>query len=248
MIVTSKKNLAAKLCLFLGLFILLIRPPLFSSPNPNKDKITRHNDTISNVVQKGSQGVDISHFQGKVNFALLKQNNIHFVYLKATDGMTYLDPSYHQHVKSLGQEYLPNGAYHFFEPNDDPIKQAEFFISQVKASNHTLPPMLDVEISKGMPADKIKSAVQQWLKHVESNLGCSPIIYSYGDYWSDLLGPEFNNYLFWLADYAAKESIPQGLKNLHIWQYSEKGQINGIEHSVDRDKLIENLNLCHHST
>lgn len=191
------------------------------------------------------QGVDISHFNGNTDFALLKQSNISFVYMKATQGTGYVDPTYHGRVKQLQGSDLLNGAYHFFEPDKDAIEQAKHFIQNVKSANHTLPPVLDVEITQQVDAEKIKQGVKSWLAYVHKILKCKPMLYSYGGFWQQNLGTEFNQYPFWLADYEKKPHVPDGLKDWRVWQYTDKGQVSGIEHTVDRNILIKKELTCH---
>lgn len=190
------------------------------------------------------KGADISYYQGQVNFVELAQH-IDFVYIKATQGETYEDPAYQQNAVAVSETKLLHGAYHFFEPDMDPEAQARHFVHIVKGNGHSLPPMLDVEVSNNESVDSFKQAVSQWLKYVEQALGCTPIIYSYADFWSQYLGPEFNRYPFWLADYSEKPSPPAGVKNWRLWQYSSKGRLPGIEYGVDLDLLIDQELKCH---
>ena len=194
---------------------------------------------------KPIKGVDLSHFNGKVDVQQLAQSHIKFVYLKATQGIGYVDPTFIKHATALQQTQLLRGAYHFFEPEEDAIQQAEHFIITVQTHQLTLPPVLDIEITQHQNPDVIRAGVQKWLDKVEQSLGCKPVIYTYGDFWADNLGEQFADYAFWLADYAKKPTVPQSAKHWKIWQYSDKGRVKGIESHVDLDVLItEELN-CH---
>jgi lysozyme len=226
----------------------VVQRPHFTlqKPSNSPEKLPHHvKSQLGSSTNSQLQGVDISHFNGNTDFTLLKQSNISFVYMKATQGTGYVDPTYHDRVKQLKGTNLLNGAYHFYEPEKDPIEQAKHFIQQVKVANHTLPPVLDVEITQNVDADKIKEGVKSWLTYVYDTLKCKPMLYSYGSFWQQNLGKAFNEYPFWLADYAKKPNVPEGLTDWRVWQYTDKGQVSGIEHKVDRNILIKKELTCH---
>lgn len=204
---------------------------------------------------KALHGIDISHFQGAVNFNSVAESGIKFVYLKATQGTDFVDPTYQDRISALQQlnsnnkqlkkEPLLHGAYHFYQPAQDPVAQAQFFLKQVQNHKHSLPPMLDVEISQGTKPEEIQKGVTAWLAYVQQALNCKPILYSYGDFWTENLGAEFNSFPFWLADYAPHPSVPKGLLNWRLWQYQDKGRVPGIESTVDLDVLLSGEIGCH---
>lgn len=191
-----------------------------------------------------TQGIDISEYQGKVDFKILEKTSVRFVYIKATQGADYVDPTYIIHRNALSDSKLLSGAYHFYDPNDDPVTQAHHFVSQVKSSKHFLPPMLDVEQTGKLSPSEIKVGIKQWLDYVEKALDCRPIIYSYGDFWLENIGPSFNTYDFWLADYAEKAQPPEGLSNWRVWQYSSEGRLPGVQNSVDLDVVVAGELSC----
>lgn len=201
-----------------------IKPSLLAHnlpPQPNNDKTLL------------IAGIDVSHYQGKVDWAEVTEQKIHFAYLKATDGITYTDPMYHSNQTQINAHSLPNGAYHFFEPTDDGVKQAQNFLSQLIIHDNMLPPVLDVEINHGVDKQLIQQRVKQWLDTVEEKVGCKPIIYSYGSFYQTYLGEHFLDYPLWLADYAPQATLPKDVKNWLFWQHSQKGKVPGIKNSVD---------------
>jgi LysM repeat protein len=130
----------------------------------------------------------------------------------------------------------------------DAKQQADYFIDYVKTvkDKGELPPVLDLETNDGMTKDKIVPAVKIWLDRVESAFGKKPIIYSGQYFLQDYFvvaggGPPVwaKDYPLWLAQYpnqyveGMKPALPRGWFNWTIWQYSDKGRINGINASVD---------------
>ena len=91
-------------------------------------------------------GIDVSHFQGDVNWDKIKEHNISFAYAKATQGTSFKDPKFKENQKNTKQAGLKHGSYHFYLTNEDPIKQAEHYINTIEDldEGHMLP-MLDLE-------------------------------------------------------------------------------------------------------
>ncbi len=231
----------------LAALVVLFRPPLAENLWQELGQTLPQNvhKQLGSAAAKSLRGVDLSHYDGAVDFKQLQAAGIDFVFLKATQGTGYVDPTYQSHITAVKATSLLHGAYHFFEPKSDPESQANHFISQVKNSGNTLPPVLDIEITQDQSADAIKAGVKVWLELVEEALGCKPMLYSYGDFWQENLGAEFNDYAFWLADYASQPTVPKGLENWRLWQYSDKGQVPGVEHSVDMNVTVSGELQCY---
>ena len=181
------------------------------------------------------RGIDISNWQGDVAWEAVKGAGIGFAYLQATQGLNFIDPNFDENVKGIRAAGLPYGAYHFFRPNDDAEKQAELFLRITKGKLGALPPMLDVEITAGLPAEKIGAGAKRWLEIVENAVGCTPLVYSYGSFWEKNLRVAVGDYPLWMAEYAAKPRLPAGKERWTLWQYSQKGRVAGVNGPVDLD-------------
>lgn len=184
-------------------------------------------------------GIDVSHYQGNIDWSTVASSNIRFAYIKASEGITYRDPRFRSNAENIAKTNLVYGAYHFFDAEDDPEQQLQNFVAAIKDTGINLTPMVDIELSHNQPAAIIQQRLHHFLTGLEEKTGCRPIIYSYGAFWHSYLGTAFNHYPFWLADYAKQPDIPAGLENWHIWQYSEKGTVPGIDQAVDLDVMLE---------
>ncbi|MCY7295014.1 glycoside hydrolase family 25 protein [Alteromonas sp. a30] len=238
-----------KLIGFIALLVIIFKRPYAHSPhftpvNHAKTIPTHVIKALPKETEKPLHGIDVSHFQGEIDFLEVEKSGVHFVYLKATEGTRFVDPTYMKHIEAIKQTQLQHGAYHFFQPSLDAKQQAEFFVKTIKQQSHLLPPMLDVEVSQGMSSDAIKAGVKVWLDYVQAELKCRPILYSYGDFWRDNLGTEFTQYKFWLAEYSKTLKKPDSLSNVNLWQYSDKGRIPGIEGKVDMDVMFKREGVC----
>ncbi len=193
-------------------------------------------------------GIDVSYWNAGIDWPKVRATGQRFVFIKATEGDFYSDPSFGANWSGAKAAGLLRGAYHFFRANVDGKKQASRFIDYVKSLNDNgeLPPVLDLETHDGQKKDKIIERAKVWLDLVEAAFGKKPIMYSgqyfLQDHFSEAGGgpPVWaKDYPLWLAQYPnnysddSKPYLPRGWFNWTFWQYSEKGRVNGVNASVD---------------
>ncbi|MBK8418419.1 GH25 family lysozyme [Candidatus Villigracilis saccharophilus] len=193
-------------------------------------------------------GIDVSHWDAGIDWPKVRATGQRFVFAKATEGIVYKDDTFKDNWFGAKSAGLLRGAYHFFRCNVDAKKQADYFIDYVRSvkDDGELPPVLDLESNDGVSKEKIVTAAKVWLDRVEAAFGKKPIIYSGQYFLQDYLvlpgggpPPWAKNYPLWLAQYpnqyveGMKPFLPRGWFNWTIWQYSDKGRINGINASVD---------------
>ncbi|MET1254387.1 glycoside hydrolase family 25 protein [Aliikangiella maris] len=190
-------------------------------------------------------GVDVSHYQGIINWQHVKQHNIHFTIAKATGGETYIDPQFKHNWQGMRASGFARGAYHFFYANDDPHKQANHFLTTVgefKASD--LPPILDVEITDHVSQSKLLSRVLVWLETVEKKSRRLPILYTDVAFAKQYLNSEkLSKYPLWIADYnKTQPPLPSAWQKQgwQLWQFTQSGNINGINGDVDLSRFKGN--------
>lgn len=181
-----------------------------------------------------SHGIDISHYQGKVDWNVLFQHSdslVSFVFCKATEGTSYLDPTWNENLKALRDRKIPVGAYHFFKPNISAKKQAEHFLKHYKAEPNDLPAVIDVE-EEIKSKSELRENVKIWMDLVEEATGTRPIIYTSYSMFTTIFQNDFKTEQFWIANYS---NHPERFKDPRIlyWQYSDQGQLPGIESRVD---------------
>ncbi|MFT3893872.1 MAG: GH25 family lysozyme [Anaerolineales bacterium] len=195
-------------------------------------------------------GIDVSYWDAGIDWPKVRATGQRFVFVKATEGNTYQDPTYDDNWFGAKSAGLLRGAYHFFHCNIDPKKQADNFINYVKSFNDNgeLPPVLDLETHDNVKKEKIIPAVKTCLDLIEAAFGKKPIIYSGYFFLQDYLseaggGPPMwaKDYPLWIAQYPNQYTpgmsplLPRGWFKWTIWQYSEKGVVNGINADVDMD-------------
>ena len=181
-------------------------------------------------------GIDISHYQGEVDWKMLKQTRqgqfpINFVFMKATEGGDFSDDKFVANFDSARAHGFVRGAYHFYNPKTDAHKQADFFIQSVKLEPGDLPPVLDIE-KKGRDVKKLQQDLKVWLRKVENHYGVKPIIYASYKFKTRYLNDSvFNTYPYWIAHYYVDSVQYQG--EWKFWQHTDVGTLPGIDENVD---------------
>lgn len=183
------------------------------------------------------RGIDISHHQGVVDWERLRNVRIKgvpisFVFIKATEGCTLEDENFHHNFSRARMNEITRGAYHYFKPETDVLKQARFFIRNVALEPGDLPPVLDVEEVGTLSTDELQKAVKLWLNIVEKKYGVKPIIYTGRSFKESYLKDSyFDAYPLWLAHYYVDKVSYTG--KWYFWQHTDVGEVDGIRGKVD---------------
>jgi lysozyme len=192
--------------------------------------VERHKDKVF--------GIDVSHYQDKIDWKTLKNNNeefpLGFVFIRATAGKNKVDSQFENNWQGAKASGYLRGAYHYYRPDENSVKQADNFIENVKLSKGDLPPVLDIEkIPSGQSLDSLKAGLKRWLTKVEKHYGMKPIIYSGESFYTDFLNEEFAGYDLWIANYSFFEDDIRS--EWLIWQFTDKAVLKGIKGAVDVD-------------
>lgn len=191
-------------------------------------------------------GVDVSRWQGNIDWAKLRSQGANFVYIKATDGGDHLDPMFRKNWRDAHRAGLKRGAYHFFYWCRTASEQAEWFIRNVPRVEGALPPVIDVEwngesrCKKRPSRARVLEKMQVFMDRLEAHYGQRPVIYTAPDFYADNLKGAFLDYPFWLRSVAAHPSRRYPGRKWVFWQYSGSGLSHGVKGRID-------LNVFHGS-
>lgn len=183
-----------------------------------------------------TNGLDLSHYNPYVEFDRILANGYAFVFLKATEAISANDPTFARRWNLLGRLGFIRGAYHFFHPAYDPVKQAENFLQTVGPTKASDCLILDWETTDDVPSIRDVANAIQWLTYVEVKTGTRPIIYSSPYFLAALgaLSASFTKYPLWIAHYTeGAPLIPDPWKKCDFWQYSESANVLGVRGPVD---------------
>lgn len=186
-------------------------------------------------------GVDVSYYQGAVNWSSVRAAGKQFAYLRYSDGTGFIDPNFTTYWNNAKAAGLTVGAYQFFRASQDPIAQADALVNRLQALGGTgrpnLPPVIDVETNDGMSNATVISRMNSWLSRVQSRTGRQPVLYTSPGYWSGLGSPYPSPLPYlWDAHWTSNcPTVPYPWGRLRFWQYSSTGSVSGISGSVDTD-------------
>lgn len=195
------------------------------------------------------EGFDASHFNGITDMAQAKNAGKSFAIFKATDGLTFTDPTFASKIHSAIGLGLVSGAYHFLRPTDDPRAQARFFVSVISAWAPLIP-ILDIEwapnpttnqetwdtLTPGQRTVFVLAFLSEFELHFKGliHLYLPPV------FAADFLGNlDLSAYPLMVPDYStippATPKLPPFFKKASIHQYTAKGNVPGIIGPVDLD-------------
>ena len=146
-------------------------------------------------------GIDVSHKQGKIDWAQVAAEGRSFVFIKATEGEDWTDPEFASNWRAAKEAGLLRGAYHFFRPDDSGEAQAANFLSVVDLVQGDLPAVLDVETSGSVAPTNVVAKIRTWLEMIETRTGQKPILYTDRTFWTTLRTSAFGDYPLWIAEY-----------------------------------------------
>ena len=185
-------------------------------------------------------GVDVSRWQGQIDWAELRTRGANFAYIKATDGGDHLDPAFMRNWNGAADAGIPRGAYHFFYWCRLASEQAEWFIRNVPKVRGALPPVVDVEWNadsktcRKRPSQKVVfEKMKVFMDMVEHHYGQKPVIYTAPDFYEDNLKGQFKDHSFWLRSVAAHPNDVYPGRDFAFWQYSGTGLAEGHETQID---------------
>ncbi|MBC2436511.1 glycoside hydrolase [Clostridium saccharobutylicum] len=204
------------------------------------EAVTSSNNSNSSPASSGIyKGIDISHYNGDINFTKVKSAGIQCVYIKATEGTTYVDnylETYYNGAKSAG---LKTGFYHFLVGTSAPETQAQNFYNHIKDKQSDLKPVLDIETYGFDTMDYTIRFINEFKRLSNMDL----CIYTYSDFINSLdtrLAP----YSLWEANYSKRL---YNLPSNNIWssrvgcQYTDQGSIDGINGDVDLNEFTQDI-------
>ena len=188
-------------------------------------------------------GVDVSSYQGEIDWIELQKNGIDFAFIKATEGSGYVDKMFSQNIGGISKTDVAPGAYHFMSFESDGKSQAENFIATVKKEKILLPPVIDLELygryNYAPPDEETVTAIlDDLISSLYAEYGKMPIIYTNRRAYSLYVSGRYKDCDIWICDVVKKPELPDGRKWL-FWQYSHTGKLSGYSGS---EKHID-LNL-----
>ncbi|MCC6493793.1 MAG: hypothetical protein IT424_12325 [Pirellulales bacterium] len=201
-------------------------------------------------------GIDVSRWQGDINWTAVKNAGIEFAFCKATEGVDFIDVKFTRNMTLASAAGVYIGPYHFGRINsnvsnpNDAVDEAHDFVDAIapyyQSPGNFLRPVLDVENTPGFGSTAQNRAyVSEWVRDfvgvLQDRLGFAPIIYCNTSYAGAYFELDLAQYDLWIANYAdAPPAIPpasiDGIwDGWDFWQYTDSGSVAGVAGNVDRD-------------
>jgi GH25 family lysozyme M1 (1,4-beta-N-acetylmuramidase) len=191
-------------------------------------------------------GIDVSHYQGSINWNSVKKAGIDFAWIKATEGTSYKDPKFNANYTNAHKAGVIRGAYHFARPgNSSGTAQAKYFAGHGggwSADGKTLPGALDLEAGcAGLSQSKMRDWITDFYNTYKAKTKRDVVIYTTASWWASCTGSWKGmgaKSPMWTAHWGvSKPSVPAGWSTWTAWQYTSSGTVSGVPGRVDRDKF-----------
>ena len=181
------------------------------------------------------RGIDVSHHQGAIDWLRVAGADVHFAFIKASEGGDHRDTRFEENWSEAGKAGIARGAYHFFTFCTPGAVQADHFLNVVPPALDVLPPAVDVEFAGNCKSwtsiDDIRRELGVLLSRLEAAWGRPPVLYITSESEERVIGGHFDEYPVWIRSVFFR---PGGRESSWLfWQYTDQGEIPGIETPVD---------------
>ncbi|MGG4217502.1 GH25 family lysozyme [Paenibacillus jamilae] len=205
--------------------------------------VTPTDNVASTISSDGhAQGIDVSHYNGDIDWQQVAAAGKTFAFIKATEGTKFLDNQFLANVQGARDANILVGAYHFLNATtvDGARQEAANFARALDSAGGRLdlPPVMDYENNpKGLTPVQISEVAHAFLDEMEKLTGREPIVYT-GNVFASKFDPTFSMYKLWVARYSTtqKPTAVPAWNSWWAWQYSSTGSVPGIRGQVDLDE------------
>ena len=193
------------------------------------------------------EGIDVSEWQGTIDFEAVADSGIDIVYIRASEGTDYIDPYFRENYENAKANGLKTGFYHYLtaRTEEEAIAEAEFFVGNIKGTEPECKLAMDFETFGDLSVEEINEISKVFLERVQELSGKECVIYSDAYNAREVFDAELAaKYAIWVADYFVSEPEDNGKWLSWVgFQFTDRGRINGIDGNVDRDKFTGGILL-----
>ena len=171
------------------------------------------------------EGVDVSEFQGAIDWAAVHASGRVFGIARVSDGTQHLDPTFATNWAGMKAQGMVRGSYQFFRASEDPVAQADLLLATVGALGPgNLPPMLDVEVTDGQSNASIDGRIAAWVARIHAATGRAPLVCTGPYFWGAIGSPASLGTTLVVADWGPKcPLVPAAWARWSLWQYADNG-------------------------
>ncbi len=190
------------------------------------------------------EGIDVSHWEGDIDFQEVKRAGIRFVYMKASEGVSYIDPDFERNYREARKARLKIGFYHYVTAGseEEARAQARHFADVIWGKVYHGCPVMDFESFDSLTKDQINDVSTAFLQELREVTGKRVAIYSDANNATNTFDARLAVYPLWIADYGvARPDMRNHWKRWAGWQYTDAGRVEGIRGRVDRNYFTEEM-------
>ena len=190
------------------------------------------------------EGIDVSRWQGTINFQEVANSGIDIVYIKATQGTTYVSPLFEEQYTNARNNGLKIGFYHYVTARtvEQARNEAQFFASKISGKQVDCKLAMDFEEFGNLSTQEINAIGLAFIKRLEEITNKPVVVYSNTYTARTIWNGEITNYPLWVAEYGVSRPEDNGKWNTYVgWQYTNMGNISGINGNVDRNRFTKDI-------
>lgn len=219
--------------------------PLNYASNPDRSGTDLQQPPLFNnrrvvIGGPGKTGIDISHYQGYINWAeVARDPQVTFVIMKATEASDFVDDRYQFNIREAHRYGLKVGSYHFYRAHVDPELQFRNMMRNIDPQQQDILPVIDVELTNGVSYDLFVSRLERLCEMVTRAYGARPIIYTGRNFFNKYFNNTYwRQYKLWIAAYTTNPPVLNNEQDYIMWQFTEKSRVQGIKGGVDMSRFM----------
>ena len=192
------------------------------------------------------QGIDVSSWQGNIDFASVKNSGIEIVYIKSSEGSNYIDPYFERNYQNAKANGLKVGFYHYVTARntEEARNQANFFARVISGKQPDCRLAMDFESFGNLSINEINEISKVFLETLSSATNKEVLIYSNSYSARTIFSSDLSIYPLWVANYGVSEPGGNDKWSTWVgWQYTSTGRVAGISGNVDRDEFTDGVLL-----
>lgn len=211
---------------------------------------TREKEYIVNGSSRALKGIDVSVFQGNINWNSVKADGVDFAFIRLgyrgySNGAIKIDSNFHQNIQGAQNAGIRVGVYFYSQAvsRSEAIEEAQFCLDELRGYDLEMPVVFDLEgpqnsqyRTSGLGTQTAVNMVKAFCDTIEGG-GYQSMYYSYAKFLAEHQGmvAQLEDYDLWMAMYYRVPFFPYNFK---IWQYTSTGKVAGIPKEVDMNLLF----------
>lgn len=193
------------------------------------------------------QGIDVSEWQGNIDFQAVRDAGIEAVYIRSSEGNDYVDHYFEANYSKAREAGLKVGFYHYVTARtvEEGREEARFFARVISSKEIDLRLAMDFESFGNLSVQEVNEISEAFLTTLEEVTGKEVVIYSDASNARDVFSRELaETYPIWVAEYFVQEPFDNGKWETWVgFQWTDRGRVSGISGSVDRDEFTNGIFL-----